>query len=66
MPSPCQSVRPASGVETPGGARGLALYMQAVIQGAFVLAKAHDDPQVAAGCLDHLHDHLVGLFDGGK
>ena len=54
------------GVETPGGARGLALYMQAVIQGAFVLAKAHDDPQVAAGCLDHLHDHLAGLFDGGK
>ena len=53
-------------VAAPGGARGLALYMQAVIQGAFVLAKAHDDPKVAAGCLDHLHDHLAGLFEGEK
>jgi len=49
-------------VAVPGGARGLALYMQAVIQGAFVLAKAHDDSAVAAGCLDHLRDHLAGLF----
>lgn len=48
--------------EVPGGARGLALYMQAVVQGAFVLAKAYDDAQVAAGCLDHLRDHLAGLF----
>jgi len=52
----------ARNVEVPGGARGLALFMQAVIQGAFVLAKAHDDAQVAAGCLDHLRDHLAGLF----
>lgn len=49
-------------VEAPGGAEGLALYMQAVIQGAFVLAKAHNDAQVAANCLDHLRNHLVGLF----
>lgn len=49
-------------VEAPGGARGVALYMQAVIQGAFVLAKAHDDATVAANCLDHLRDHLAGLF----
>lgn len=49
-------------VDAPGGARGLALYMQAVIQGAFVLAKAHGDAAVAAGCLDHLRNHLAGLF----
>ena len=49
-------------VSAPGGPRGLALYMQAVIQGAFVLAKAHGDARVAAQCLDHLHDHLVRLF----
>ena len=49
-------------VSAPGGPRGLALYMQAVIQGAFVLAKAHDDAAVAAQCLDHLRDHLARLF----
>lgn len=53
----------ARGVRVPGGARGLALYMQAVIQGAFVLAKAHGDAQVAANCLDHLRAHLARLFD---
>jgi len=46
----------------PGGAHGLALYMQSVIQGAFVLAKAKNDAQVAAGCLDNLREHLAGLF----
>ena len=52
----------ARNVEPPGGPRGLALYMQAVIQGAFVLAKAHGDAAVAANCLDHLRNHLAGLF----
>lgn len=52
----------ARNIDAPGGARGLALYMQAVIQGAFVLAKAHNDAQVAADCLDHLRNHLAGLF----
>lgn len=52
----------ARNVAPPGGARGLGYYMQAVIQGAFVLAKAKNDAGVAAGCLDHLRDHLTGLF----
>lgn len=43
-------------------ARSLALYTQAVIQGAFILAKATDDPAVAVDCLDHLHRHLELLF----
>jgi TetR/AcrR family transcriptional regulator, transcriptional repressor for nem operon len=41
----------------------LALYMQAVIQGAFILAKAEDGPEVAAACLDHLRRYLEMLFN---
>jgi TetR/AcrR family transcriptional repressor of nem operon len=40
----------------------LALYTQAVIQGAFILAKAHNGPAIARDCLDHLHRHLELLF----
>ena len=41
----------------------LALYMQAVIQGSFILAKAEGGPQVAADCLDHLRRYLEILFN---
>ena len=40
----------------------LALFTQAVIQGAFVLAKAKRDPAVAAASLDHLKRYLSLLF----
>ncbi len=43
-------------------ANSLALYTQAVIQGAFVLAKARNGPQVAIDCLDHLRRYLEMLF----
>jgi TetR/AcrR family transcriptional repressor of nem operon len=43
-------------------ARSLALYTQAVIQGAFILAKAKEGPEVAAECLDHLHRYIEMLF----
>src|SRR5271155_2783524 len=43
-------------------ARSLALYTQAVIQGAFILAKAKGGPAVAADCIDHLRRHLELLF----
>jgi len=43
-------------------ARSLALYMQAVIQGSFILAKAEHGPAVAASSLDHLRLYLVMLF----
>jgi len=43
-------------------ARSLALHMQAVIQGAFILAKAHLGAAVAAECLDHLRRYLEALF----
>jgi TetR/AcrR family transcriptional regulator, transcriptional repressor for nem operon len=47
-------------------ARSLALYMQAVIQGAFIVAKAHMGPAVAADCLDHLRRYLEALFVRSK
>jgi TetR/AcrR family transcriptional repressor of nem operon len=43
-------------------AQSLALYTQAVIQGAFILAKAKHGPEVAAACLDHLRLYVVMLF----
>jgi TetR/AcrR family transcriptional repressor of nem operon len=39
-------------------AEGLALFTQAVIQGAFVLAKAKHGPEIAVECLDHLQRYL--------
>jgi TetR/AcrR family transcriptional repressor of nem operon len=40
----------------------LALYTQAVLQGAFILAKAKEGPEVAAACLDHLRRYFEMLF----
>lgn len=41
----------------------VALYTQAVLQGAFILAKAKNGPEVAADCLDHLKRYLQLLFN---
>ncbi len=43
-------------------AESLALHSQAVIQGAFILAKASGEPQRALESLDHLHRYLKLLF----
>jgi TetR/AcrR family transcriptional repressor of nem operon len=43
-------------------AQGLALHTQAVIQGAFILAKAKGGPEIAAQSLDHLRRYLTLLF----
>ena len=40
----------------------LAFFMQSVIQGAFVLAKAKQGPEVAAESLQHLHRYLETQF----
>jgi TetR/AcrR family transcriptional repressor of nem operon len=40
----------------------LALHIQAVVQGSFVLAKSQQDPQAAVDSLRHLHRYLVHLF----
>jgi len=43
-------------------AAGLARHIQAVIQGAFVVSKAADDPQIAVDSIEHLHRYLQLLF----
>jgi TetR/AcrR family transcriptional repressor of nem operon len=43
-------------------ARSLALYTQAVIQGAFILAKAEGDVKTAVECLEHLRLYIEMLF----
>ncbi len=50
------------GIHAGWTAGSLALYTQAVIQGAFILAKAKHGPQVAVDCLDHLRRYLEMLF----
>jgi TetR/AcrR family transcriptional repressor of nem operon len=47
-------------------AQSLALYTQAVLQGAFILAKAKQNSTVAADCIDHLRRYVEMLFDQPK
>jgi TetR/AcrR family transcriptional repressor of nem operon len=42
--------------------RSLALHIQAVLQGSFILAKAKGGPAVAVECIDHLRRYLSMLF----
>jgi TetR/AcrR family transcriptional repressor of nem operon len=48
--------------DAPWTAESLAMYMQAVIQGAFILAKARQGPEVAAECIRHLRRYLEEQF----
>jgi len=50
------------GVRGDWTAESLALYTQATIQGAFILAKAKLSREVAAQCIDHLRRYLELLF----
>lgn len=43
-------------------AQSLALHTQVVLQGAFVVAKATDDRQVAVDSIDHLRRYIALLF----
>lgn len=43
-------------------AQSLALHTQAVIQGSFILAKAHGGPEVAAESIGHLRRYIELLF----
>jgi TetR/AcrR family transcriptional repressor of nem operon len=47
-------------------AESLGLFTQAVLQGAFVLAKAKNGPQVAVDCIDHLKRYVELLFNRPK
>ncbi len=48
--------------EATWNAESLALYAQAVLQGAFVLAKAKNRSEVARDCVAHLRRYLEFLF----
>jgi len=50
------------GIRPSWTAESLAYQTQAVIQGAFILAKAKHSSHVAAACLDHLRRYLEMLF----
>lgn len=43
-------------------AAGLALFVQAVVQGGIVVAKAMDDPRALVAALDHAERYIRGLF----
>ena len=51
---------------SPWTAKSLALHMQAVFQGAFVLAKAENGPDAALACLDHLRRYVELSFATGR
>lgn len=53
----------AAAGHAPEPARGLAVHIQTVLQGAFILAKATGGPETAAESLRHLRRYLAILFD---
>lgn len=53
------------GVRAKWSAHSLALYTQAVLQGAFILAKAKGGPDVATASIDHLRRYIKLLFKAG-
>jgi TetR/AcrR family transcriptional repressor of nem operon len=50
------------GIRAGWTAESLALHTQAVLQGAFILAKAKGGPEVAAQSIDHLRRYVAFLF----
>lgn len=44
-------------------AESLGYHIQAVLQGAFILAKAKQDPAVALNCVSHLRRYVASLFE---
>ncbi len=54
------------GIQGDWTAESLALFMQAAIQGAFILAKARNGAEVAGECIDHLRSYLELLFNQPK
>ena len=57
-----EAARRDRGVSGDWTAESLARHTQAVIQGAFVLAKAGNDPELARESLDHLDRYIRHLF----
>ena len=60
-----KDIEAAKSLYAPGAtwsAEGLALHTQAVLQGAFILAKAKGGPEVARECVAHLRRYVESLF----
>ncbi len=57
-----QEAMQARRIEADWTPASLASHMQAVLQGAFILAKATGDRSVAIECVDHLRRYLMLLF----
>ena len=53
-------------IRAPWTAESLALHTQAVLQGAFILAKARGGAAIAAASIDHLHRYIELLFQRAK
>ena len=53
-------------IRAPRTAESLALHTQAVLQGAFVLAKAKGGAAIAAASIDHLHRYIELLFQPAR
>jgi TetR/AcrR family transcriptional repressor of nem operon len=54
------------GIRAKWTAKSLALHMQAVLQGAFILAKAKGSADIAAASIDHLRRYIELLFQPAK
>ena len=52
--------------DAPWTAQSVGYFMQAVLQGAFIFAKAKQGPEVALECLQHLRRYLEMLFHQPK
>jgi TetR/AcrR family transcriptional repressor of nem operon len=50
------------GIEAGWTAKSLAFHTQAVVQGAFILAKAKNGPAIASESIDHLRRYIELLF----
>jgi TetR/AcrR family transcriptional regulator, transcriptional repressor for nem operon len=53
-------------IRAPWTAASLALHTQAVLQGAFILAKARGDAVIAAASIDHLRRYIELLFEPAR
>jgi TetR/AcrR family transcriptional regulator, transcriptional repressor for nem operon len=51
------------GIRATWSAKSLALHTQAVLQGAFILAKAKGGAEIAAASVDHLRRYVELLFE---
>jgi TetR/AcrR family transcriptional repressor of nem operon len=58
-----KAARAARGVVADWTATSLALHTQAVLQGAFILAKASGDREIARDSVDHLRRYIELLFN---